>query len=89
MMLLSAPRFWTNFLRLMSWWSEHQCTISQFQASSKLGSTGSFLRVKPVFAFFGLPDVEVVRAEGVAKGPEPKAQAIDAAQRAIAKLKVA
>ena len=85
-MLLSAPRFWTNFLRLMSWWSEYQCTISQFQAISKLGSTGSLLRV---IAFIGLPDVEVVRAEGVAKGPEPKAQAIDAAQRAIAKLKVA
>jgi FMN-dependent NADH-azoreductase len=45
--------------------------------------------LRAVFAFIGLPDIEVVRAEGIAKRPETKAQAIEAAQREIAKLKAA
>jgi FMN-dependent NADH-azoreductase len=32
--------------------------------------------LRSVFAFIGTPDIEIVRAEGVAIGPEPKAQAI-------------
>jgi FMN-dependent NADH-azoreductase len=42
-----------------------------------------------VFAFIGIPDIEIVRAEGVAIGPEPKAAAISAAKREIANLKAA
>jgi FMN-dependent NADH-azoreductase len=45
--------------------------------------------LRAVFAFIGLPDIEVVRAEGVAIGPEPKASAIAAAKREIANLKAA
>ena len=45
--------------------------------------------LRAVFAFIGVPDIEIVRAEGVAIGPEPKAQALSAAQRDIANLKVA
>jgi hypothetical protein len=40
-----------------------------------------------VFAFIGIPDIETVRAEGVAIRPEPKAAAIAAAKREIANLK--
>jgi FMN-dependent NADH-azoreductase len=42
-----------------------------------------------VFAFIGIPDIEIGRAEGVAIRPEPKAAAISAAQREIANLKAA
>src|ERR1700730_9120874 len=45
--------------------------------------------LRSVFAFIGIPDIEIVRAEGVAIGPEPKAAAIAAAKREIAKLKAA
>ena len=44
---------------------------------------------RSVFAFVGIPDIETVRAEGVAIGPEPKAAAIAAAKREIANLKAA
>ncbi|MBE7939366.1 MULTISPECIES: NAD(P)H-dependent oxidoreductase [Ramlibacter] len=44
----------------------------------------SYLRT--VFGFLGISDVRFVRAEGVAMGPDAKAQALEAAQRAIAKL---
>jgi FMN-dependent NADH-azoreductase len=47
----------------------------------------SYLR--GVFGFIGLPTIEIVRAEGLAMGPEPRAQAIEAAQREIAALKAA
>ena len=33
MILCSAPRFWMNFLRQISWSLERQCTILAFQAS--------------------------------------------------------
>jgi FMN-dependent NADH-azoreductase len=42
-----------------------------------------------VFAFIGIRDMEIVCAEGVTIGPEPKAAAIAAAKREIAKLKAA
>jgi FMN-dependent NADH-azoreductase len=45
--------------------------------------------LRSVFAFIGIRDIEIVRAEGVAIGPEPKAAAIAAAKREIAKLKAA
>jgi FMN-dependent NADH-azoreductase len=32
--------------------------------------------LRSVFAFIGIPDIEIVRAEGVAIGPEPKAAAM-------------
>jgi FMN-dependent NADH-azoreductase len=45
--------------------------------------------LRSVFAFIGILDIEIVRAEGVAIGPEPKAAAIAAAKREIANLKAA
>jgi FMN-dependent NADH-azoreductase len=38
----------------------------------------SYLKV--VFGFFGITDVRFVRAEGVAMGPDARAQALSAAQ---------
>ena len=45
--------------------------------------------LRSVFAFIGIPDIEIVRAEGVAIGPELKAAAIAAAKREIANLTAA
>ena len=45
--------------------------------------------LRSVFAFIGIRDMEIVCAEGVTIGPEPKAAAIAAAKREIAKLKAA
>jgi FMN-dependent NADH-azoreductase len=45
--------------------------------------------LRAVFGFFGIADIEYVRAEGVAVGPEQKQQAIEAAGRDIAALKAA
>ncbi|HUZ92323.1 MAG TPA: FMN-dependent NADH-azoreductase [Methylocella sp.] len=45
--------------------------------------------LRSVFAFIGIPDIEIVRTEGVAIGPQPKAEAIAAAKREIANLKAA
>ncbi len=42
--------------------------------------------LRAVFGFIGLPDIEIVRAEGVAMGPEPREQAINAAKAEIAQL---
>ena len=42
--------------------------------------------LKTVFGFFGIADVQFVRAEGVAMGDEPKAHAIAAADLAIRAL---
>jgi FMN-dependent NADH-azoreductase len=42
--------------------------------------------LKTVFGFFGITDVQFVRAEGVAMGDEPKAKAIAAADLAIRAL---
>lgn len=39
--------------------------------------------LQTVFAFFGITDVRFVRAEGVAMGPDAKAQAISSAERDI------
>lgn len=44
----------------------------------------SYLKV--VFGFFGITDVRIVRAEGVAMGAEPKAAAIETARDAIRHL---
>jgi FMN-dependent NADH-azoreductase len=42
--------------------------------------------LQAVFAFFGITDVEVVRAEGVRMGPEAATAAIDAAEAQISAL---
>ncbi len=47
----------------------------------------SYLR--SVFGFIGIPDIEIVRAEGLSVGPELKVQAIKAAEGEIANLKAA
>ena len=39
--------------------------------------------LKPVFGFFGVTDIRIVRAEGVAMGEAVKAQALEAAEREI------
>jgi FMN-dependent NADH-azoreductase len=44
----------------------------------------SYLRA--VLGFFGITDIEIVRAEGVAMGPELRVQAIDAANAEIERL---
>jgi FMN-dependent NADH-azoreductase len=45
--------------------------------------------LKTVFAFFGITDVRVVRAEGIAMGDAAKAQALRAADEVIASLRAA
>lgn len=42
--------------------------------------------LRALFGFIGLPEIEIVRAEGVAMGPEPRQKAIDDATAAIAQL---
>lgn len=42
--------------------------------------------LKDVMGFFGVTDIEIVRAEGVATGPEPRARAFDSASAHIAAL---
>lgn len=42
--------------------------------------------LRTVFGFIGITDVEFVRAEGLAMGDEPKAQALQSAQEAIGAL---
>ena len=42
--------------------------------------------LRAVFGFFGINDVEIVRAEGLLMGPEQKQQAIDAALNSIPAL---
>ena len=44
----------------------------------------SYLRA--VFGFFGITDVTVIRAEGVAMGPEAREKAIEAAKQEVTKL---
>ena len=44
----------------------------------------SYLR--GVFGFFGITDVKFIRAEGVARGPEARGQALELAKGEIAKL---
>lgn len=45
--------------------------------------------LKAVFAFLGITNVDVVAAEGVAHGPEQRANSLDAALRAVSALKAA
>lgn len=45
--------------------------------------------LKTVFGFFGITDVRLVRAEGVAMGDIPKAQALAKAEAGIAALTAA
>ena len=45
--------------------------------------------LKAVMAFVGITDVAIVRAEGVAMGPEPRAQALEAAGQEIKRLAAA
>jgi FMN-dependent NADH-azoreductase len=45
--------------------------------------------LRAIFGFFGVTDLEIVRAEGVAMGPEPRAKAIDAALTSIATRSIA
>ncbi len=42
--------------------------------------------MKDVFTFIGMTDVDVVRAEGVSMGEEPKAKALAGAKEQIAAL---
>ena len=42
--------------------------------------------LRGVFGFFGITDVTFIRAEGVALGPDQRAQAIEAAKSEIAAL---
>ena len=42
--------------------------------------------LRTVLGFFGITDIEVVRAEGVGLGPEQKAQAIQAARDSISEV---
>lgn len=42
--------------------------------------------LRAFFAFLGLTDLEVVRAEGLAMGPEPRERALDAADLQVAAL---
>lgn len=42
--------------------------------------------LKDIMSFLGVTDVEIVRAEGVATGPEPRAKALDMASASIAAL---
>ncbi|GAB2548003.1 FMN-dependent NADH-azoreductase [Rhodanobacter koreensis] len=42
--------------------------------------------LRAAFGFIGITDVEFVRAEGLAMGDEPKAQALQSAQKAIGTL---
>jgi FMN-dependent NADH-azoreductase len=45
--------------------------------------------LQSVFGFIGITDIEIVRAEGVAVGPEQRAAAIKTAKDEISKLKAA
>ena len=45
--------------------------------------------LRAVMGFVGITDVSIVRAEGVAMGPEPRAQALEAAGREISRLAAA
>ncbi len=47
----------------------------------------TYLRI--IFGFVGIPDVEIVRAEGLLMGPDFKAEAIKAAEGQIVNLKAA
>ena len=51
---------------------------------SALDHQEAYLRA--VLGFVGITDVSVIRAEGVAMGPEPKAQALEAAGQTIERL---
>lgn len=42
--------------------------------------------LRQVFAFFGIDDIEIVRAEGVNLGPQQKAEAIAAAKASIGRV---
>lgn len=42
--------------------------------------------LKSVFGFFGITDIEVVRAEGLAMGPDQRSQALDAAKVEISRV---
>lgn len=61
--------------------------FSEGAPAAPLEHQESYLRA--IFGFIGIPDVEIVRAEGLAVGPELKAQAIKAAEDEIANLKAA
>ncbi len=45
--------------------------------------------LRGVFGFIGLPDIEIVRAEGLAMGDETKAKAIASAEQTIAAMSAA
>src|SRR5690606_27231630 len=54
-------------------------------AAGSAGAAADFQEpyLRQVFGFFGIDDVEIVRAEGVNLGPQQKAEAIAAARAAI------
>jgi len=61
--------------------------FSEGAPAAALDHQESYLRA--VFGFIGIPEIEIVRAEGLAVGPELKMQAIKAAEDEIANLKAA
>lgn len=56
-------------------------------ANAAVDHQESYLRA--VFGFLGITEIEFVRAEGVAMGPEHRAKAIEIAEQAIATLEAA
>ncbi len=61
--------------------------FSEGAAAAALDHQETYLRA--VFSFIGVAEIEIVRAEGLAVGPEFKMQAIKAAKDEIANLKAA
>ena len=61
--------------------------FSEGAPAAALDHQESYLQA--VFGFIGIPDIEIVRAEGLAVGPELKVRAIKAAEDYIANLKAA
>ena len=57
------------------------CVYSTSDFMQSMEHQESYLKV--VFGFFGITDVRFVRAEGVAMGEAPKAQALAAAEAEI------
>lgn len=62
-----------------------------FYGAGSAGAAADFQEpyLRQVFAFIGITDVEFVRAEGIAMGPEQRAAAVAAAREAIGPLRVA
>lgn len=62
-----------------------------FYGAGTAGAAADFQEpyLRQVFAFIGITEVEFIRAEGIAIGPEQRAEALKAARAAIEPLRVA